>query len=87
MQGIRFINEICKEFNLNIIDSSDRYLHIFNTRDFQNPVSYYNLNDLYILWISKRKIALLIRNTGHIKYFPISEKHKILQLISEALSK
>lgn len=85
MRGIRFINQLCKEFDLKINKSYEGYSNVFRITHSQNHIFYYKLSGLYILWISKRKIALLIRNTGPIRYFPISEKYKIFQLIYDDL--
>lgn len=85
MLGIRFITRLCKEFNLKINKSCESYSNVFRITRSQNHIFSYNLSGLYILWISKRKIALLIRNTGPIRYFPISEKYKIFQLIYDDL--
>lgn len=85
MRGIRFINQLCKEFNLKINKSGEGYSNVFHVTNCQNHIFYYKLSGLYILWISRRKIALLIRNTGPIRYFLISEKYKIFQLIYDDL--
>lgn len=85
MRGIRFINQLCKEFDLKINISYEGYSNVFRITRSQNHICSYNLSGLYILWISRRKIALLIRSTGPIRYFPISEKYKIFQLIYDDL--
>lgn len=85
MRGIRFINQLCKEFDLKINRSCEGYSNIFRITRSQSHIFWYNLNNLYTLWISRRKIALLIRSTGPIRYFPISEKYKIFQLIYDDL--
>lgn len=86
MRGIRFINRICKEFDLKITESFEGYSDVFHKSNYQNKITYFELNNIFTFWISKQKIALLIRSTATIHYFPIQEKYKILQLISEALS-
>lgn len=85
MRGIRFINQLCKEFDLKINKSYEGYSNVFHTINCQNHIFYYELSNLYALWISRRKIALLIRNTGPIRCFPISEEYKIFQLIYDDL--
>lgn len=90
MQGIRFINEICKEFNLKVTYSFEGRSTVFNDHTYRCcNIACYELNHHFItIWISKYKIAITWPSSIDVIYrFSISEKHKVLQLISEALSK
>lgn len=87
MRGIRFINEICKKFNLEVADACEARSAIFTdrTRRYCN-VAYYTLNNYpFSIWISKHKIAITWPSTMNVYRFPISEKYKVLQLIHECL--
>lgn len=87
MQGIRFINEICKEFDLEVIDAFETRSTIFNDRDCRKcSLIYYVINHhRFTIWISKHKIAITWPSTRNIHRFSISEKYKVLQLIHESL--
>lgn len=84
MRGVRFINQIYKEFNLKVVFSFEGISPIFGR---MGRVTYYSLNSIYGIWFSKHKIAFYKDKETCVKIMSISEKHKILQLISEALSK
>lgn len=88
MRGIRFINEICKEFNLKVTYAFEGRSNVFNNRTSScYNVACYELNHHFItIWISKHKIAITWPSSIDVIYrFSISEKYKVLQLIHECL--
>lgn len=87
MQGIRFINEICKKFNLKVTDACRARSAFFTNRPHRCcNVAYYVLNNhSFFIWISKHKIAITWPSTMNVYRFPISEKYKVLQKINEHL--
>lgn len=89
MLGIRFINQLSLRFNLKVIKSFEIQSYIFNN-DRPCKTYSYIFDNFYTVCFSKHRVAFSkdVRQYIHepIYKFPIQEKHKILQLISEALS-
>lgn len=90
MWGIRFINQLSLRFNLKVIKSFEVQSHIFN-KNRPCKTSAYIFDNFYTVCFSKHHVAFSKDARQYMNQyvykFPIQEKHKILQLISEALSK
>jgi len=88
MRGIRFINYICKTFNLKVTYAFEGRSTVFNDHTYRCcNVACYELNrHFFTLWIAKHKIAITWPSSIDVIYrFSISEKYKVLQLIHECL--
>lgn len=92
MRGKRFIDQISLRFNLKIIKSFEARSFMFNNHDYRScKVFVYIFDNFYTMCFSKHNVAFSKNGEGYVHQpiykFPIQEKYKILQLISEALSK
>lgn len=60
MRGIRFVNYICKTFNLEVTYAFEGRSPIFNDHTHHNcNVACYELSShFFTIWISKHKIAI-----------------------------